>query len=272
MKPKNATTTQGSNMEERPAQPHAEALSKLVHERINKRQFIGSSAGESDGKEAPVVKKKFKTVGYLPGGVPINKPIEDESAGDLNLQASALASGRTKDVDAVEPTGAGLLTDDMMTVKKLLSAKPDDDSVKGLSSTEKAGFYCSVCRVLAKDYSTYLSHLGSRGHLKLTGQSLKAIEKSTLEKVQQKLCAVADPGNKEAVAVDPQQYLDRWKALEAEELEARERAKAEKKERKKLEKEKARHESKSLEEQLLEEDEELKLMKAAGFNFSAFGA
>lgn len=59
---------------------------------------------------------------------------------------------------------------------------PSKSGTKGKS----AGFYCDICDVTYPDNLSFVDHLNSKQHLKVTGQSSRA-EKATLENVRQRL-------------------------------------------------------------------------------------
>ena len=236
----------------KPAQPHSLVLGKLVEERINKRQFLSDASATAITPEGQVQverKKKFKTVGYLPGGVPINKPIHEEET-DLALQADFALKAAASHADS-HPFE---VTDEMTAVRALLAENDDENG-----TTSQAGFYCSICTVLLKDYSSYLSHLGSKNHLKATGQSLK-LEKSSLGQIQAKLALLSQ---KKSQSIPNVPFEDKWKRLEEQERKQRERLK--------LEKKQAKKEAKLGNKPELEEDPELEALEAAGFDFTSFG-
>jgi hypothetical protein len=287
----------------RPAQPHPATLRQLVEARINKRHYV-DEAMANRGPDAPsttaattlsaagTATKKYRTVGYLPGGVPINEPITLEIA-DLAKQAEAMAQNATSDnvksyvsstqkvmlATAVLPSSQkALLTktgDSMAAVQSLLEASEETADV----SLNAAGFTCGVCHVLLKDYTSYLNHLNSKGHLKATGQSLRLLAPVSVRQVQEKLEALKQQreeaqvnclnGPEKALERMQEEAKARWETIERGAEAERQAEKAAKKAKKMALKEMQQRQPCGRIETL---DEELADgLKEAGFDFTAFG-
>lgn len=139
----------------KPLQPHSvDRLRERFLSRLNKTQVINPSSEIENGSAIRISKfnisdKSKSTVDYLPGGVPIYKPVDNDQ--------------------------------NKVGVK---DEKFSENIIE--KSMNLPGFYCDTCRILYKDSHSYLNHINSKAHQKAIGRSMK-VEKASLDQVKERL-------------------------------------------------------------------------------------